>query len=307
MIKMNFEKKYYPSKDEVFSIMFEKHELFERLLNAVLREDGQKPVTVHKPKCQYTLTGENARKNMIRFDVFARDKQDNIYSIDMQGNYRVKRVRNRIVYYVCKALSNEEVVDSRYEDLKNVYVTFIMSKYDKAPNAVERYQLLSSRTKEPYTDLLTLYEVYAPRAETLPDSSELKIFLRFFTIFSEEDAEKFRDDFNGIELAKILIESYNAALTSKDDIDRITRKSVYKSKNTDELILALQDEADKRVEEATERVTKETTERVTQEVTQQVNMKFAKTLRELGQSDQVIAKSLGIELKDVPDLFESKE
>lgn len=266
--------------------MFENHELFERLLNAVLGEAGKKPVKVDKPKCQYTVTGESAGANSIRFDVFTRDNENHLYSMDIQGNYNVKRVHNRLAYYMCRAISNQTVVDSKYEDLKNVCVTFVMSNHKTNSKPVVCYQLRSEDDEKPYTDLITLYEVYAPQADELSYSSELKVFLKFFTIKTKEDAEAYCQEFDGVDFAKVLVQAYNSALVDKSAIHKVVSSLKYKDKSNDELIMELT-------------VAKEEAE---QKAEQKARREMIRILRKLDTSDEKIAEELGLTVEEVRGL-----
>lgn len=291
MIEMNFDEQYCPAQDEVFSTVFSNRELFNELLNTVLREDGKEPVEVYQPKCQYTINRENTHNSSIKFDIFARYKKDKLYSMDMQGTFQAKRVRNRLTYQLCKSIDSEVVVDNMYEDLRHVCVTFIMSKEDSDSNPVSCYQLCNNQSKEAYTDLLTIYEVYVLQVDKLSDSSKLRMFLKFLAIETEEDAENFCKEFEKEPFADNLVQPYNSALIDKTSINKITRSSRYKNKRDSEVfmeIAVLNEEYEKTMEEY--------------EKTMAAVKRGVKALRELGQSNEQIAKTLDLSVEEVEQL-----
>ena len=125
-----FREDYPPRNDIVFSIMFGDMELFSLLLKTVTGHT----LNAKEIISQASVTPDNVEHNYIRFDTFAKDENGTIYSIDLQNTYSETLIKNRTIYYACRAISSQTVEKGCYEKLNKVVVSFIMtSKKNKLP------------------------------------------------------------------------------------------------------------------------------------------------------------------------------
>jgi hypothetical protein len=147
---------YLPANFKVFSIVFYHRDLAEAAISAIVGED----VTIIDPLAEHRNDILKAIESSIRVDVFLKDVDDRVFTLDMQRAYLKTRNRNRNVYYGAKELASQEVKDGRYEKLKQVSITFVFEN-NTTPRvpAVAKIQFADVNTKETYTDLITLYEV----------------------------------------------------------------------------------------------------------------------------------------------------
>ena len=105
-MRINLNKKYLPANDVVFSII------------------------------RYN---ENVDEKTIRFDTRGVDINGKIFTLDMQRSYLVVRHKKRTVYYGCREIAKQTVVDFRYEDLVSVSVAFVIT--NRGNRKVEKIQL----------------------------------------------------------------------------------------------------------------------------------------------------------------------
>lgn len=102
---MNFNKKYLPKSDVVFTVMFLNKELCERTLQAILGESIELVDIVAESKNDM----HKAALNAIYFDIKTKAVDRRIVTLDLQRKYIKDRVRNRTVYYACREISSQEV------------------------------------------------------------------------------------------------------------------------------------------------------------------------------------------------------
>lgn len=205
-MRINLNKKYLPANDVVFSIMFESIPMFTNLLDAVTG-DKHNIVSVVSQASRYN---ENVDEKTIRFDTRGVDINGKIFTLDMQRSYLVVRHKKRTVYYGCREIAKQTVVDFRYEDLVSVSVAFVIT--NRGNRKVEKIQL-KSENGEIYTDLLTLYNVYLPKEmDSRTGNSDLDIYIDFFSIKSKSSAKKFERKYTNNTLATTLIRAYNRAI-----------------------------------------------------------------------------------------------
>ena len=95
-MKLNYNNDYYPCKDVVFSIMFGKSYLFCELVSAITND---KVVLNEEPHYQASLREDDVLLNSIRFDTFAKAKNEKFYTADMQRQYKESRLERRTIYY----------------------------------------------------------------------------------------------------------------------------------------------------------------------------------------------------------------
>ena len=59
------------------------------------------------------------------------------------------------------------------------------------------------------------------------------MFARFFTISSQDEADKFVDDFGTIDLVKVMIMDYNNAVANANNLQRIENSQYFSSRLTE--------------------------------------------------------------------------
>lgn len=238
-MELPFREDYPPRNDVVFSIMFGDMELFSSLLKVVTGH------TLHAKEVisQANVPPDNVEHNYIRFDTFAKDENGTIYSIDLQNTYSETLIKNRTIYYACRALSSQTVEKGCYEKLNKVVVSFIMTGKDsELPVEVITLQ---NQHHENYSDLLTLYNVYTKTVNRSGDSSEynaLRIFSSFFSIKTEEHMQQFVEDYGETETGKRLLYLYSKAIL-KENLNNIREGEYFDMKITEQDINEAKKEA----------------------------------------------------------------
>lgn len=86
---------YKPTNDRVFTLMFLNKELAETVIGTIVGEQ----VELKDSFTEYDVNTLKAYLSKVRFDVYARSKDDCVFTMDMQRRYFRSRVRNRSVYY----------------------------------------------------------------------------------------------------------------------------------------------------------------------------------------------------------------
>ena len=228
-IEIQFNEKYQPKHDLIFSIMFEDVHLFTILLKA---STGRKIVT-KKVYSQASVTPDNIYGSYIRFDNFSPDEEDGtLYSLDLQNTYAEELLKNRTIFYACRGVSGQKVIKGNYQNLNKVVVSFIMTK-KKNEKPIEIINLYN-QYHEKYSDLLTLYNVYVPSVVEHNDTNDdLKVFAAFFSVSSYEKMLKFYNDHKNNPLAAELILRYNKAI-GYENLDNLAEKEYYKMKITEQ-------------------------------------------------------------------------
>ena len=228
-MEIPFREDYPPRNDIVFSIMFGDYTLFASLVKAV---------TGHTLKAKEIISQANVRPdnvehNYIRFDTFARDENGTVYSIDMQNTYSEMLIKNRTIYYACRALSGQTVEKGKYDKLNKVVISFIMTSV-KHSEPIEIIHLCNQKN-EIYSDLLTLYNVYTPSiTDEEPDiPSDIRIFSDFFSVRTYEDMKVFCENYSGTEAGKRLIILYRSAL-GQTDFNNIKEREYFNMKITEQ-------------------------------------------------------------------------
>ena len=222
-----FREDYPPRNDIVFSIMFGDYTLFASMVKAI---------TGHTLKAKEIISQANVRPdnvehNYIRFDTFAKDENGTVYSIDMQNTYSEMLIKNRTIYYACRALSGQTVEKGKYDKLNKVVISFIMTSVKNSP-PVEIIHLCN-QNNEIYSDLLTLYNVYTPSVISENVSSDIRIFSDFFSVRTYDDMKRFCDSYSGTETGKRLITLYRCAL-GQTDFNNIREREYFNMKITEQ-------------------------------------------------------------------------
>ena len=229
-----FREDYPPRHDVVFSIMFGEMELFSALLKSVTGHvlDAEEVIS------QASVTPDNVEHNYIRFDTFAKDKNDTVYSLDLQNTYSEELIRNRTVYYGCRSVAGQTVVKGKYDKLKKVVVSFIMTKKNKKNTPIETIRLCDDKGNV-YSELLTLHNVYVPAVNRASDDTvdkNLKIFSGFFSVNSKEKMREFIDLYADDILGDKLISSYSKAIL-RGDLQTIEEREYFDMKISEQDIM----------------------------------------------------------------------
>ena len=239
LVKLPFREDFPPRNDVVFSIMFGDMYLFSSLLKAVTGH------TLHAKEIisQASVTPDNVEHNYIRFDTFAKDENGTVYSIDLQNTYSETLIKNRTIYYACRALSSQTVEKGCYEKLNKVVVSFIMTS--KKSNLPVEVITLQNQNHENYSDLLTLHNVYTKTvngSESKELNRELKTFSEFFSVSTAEQMQEFYDCFGDSELGESLIRIYGKAIL-REDLGNIQEREYFDMKITEQDINEAKKEA----------------------------------------------------------------
>ena len=239
LVKLPFREDFPPRNDVVFSIMFGDMYLFSSLLKAVTGH------TLHAKEIisQASVTPDNVEHNYIRFDTFAKDENGTVYSIDLQNTYSETLIKNRTIYYACRALSSQTVEKGCYEKLNKVVVSFIMTS--KKSNLPVEVITLQNQNHENYSDLLTLHNVYTKTvngSESKELNRELKTFSEFFSVSTAEQMQEFYDCYGDTELGEVLIRIYGKAIL-REDLGNIQKREYFDMKITEQDINEAKKEA----------------------------------------------------------------
>ena len=105
-----------------------------------------------------------------------------IVTLDLQRKYIKDRVRKRTVYYACREISSQEVKHGKYENLKNVIITFLLTEASLKHTSDDSCIVLKNNvTNELYTNILTIHEVNIKHIDD-KNAEELQILKQFFEI-----------------------------------------------------------------------------------------------------------------------------
>jgi len=242
-MSLNYHEHYYPSNDVVFSVMFGKRQLFCALVSAVT---GDKVDLEGDPHSQATLREDDVLLNSIRFDTFAMALNNKLYTADMQRSYKEARLERRTAYYACRAISTQEVKDMAYEELNPVNISFILTDH-REKQAIRRIKLCDIDTFEMYDDLIEITLVHIPTViKTADNTSNLYIFARFFAISSQDDADKFANEFEATDLGKELVNMYNSVVANANNLQRIENSPYFTGRLTEAQLEVERQKAERR-------------------------------------------------------------
>jgi len=186
-----------------------------------------------EPHSQATLREDDVLLNSIRFDIFAMARDNKLYTADMQRSYREALLERRTAYYACRAISTQDVKDMAYEDLNPVNISFILTDHDdKKP--VRKIKLCDIDTFEVYDDLIEITLVHIPAVIRNTDKgSNLYLFACFFSISSQDDADKFVYEFEMTDLGRELIIMYNNAVANANNLTKIETSPYFTGRLTE--------------------------------------------------------------------------
>ena len=214
----------------MFCIIFANKELFIRLGQSIHR---QEMILEGDPLSQAVRQERDVKLNKILFDVLAPAVR-NFFTADMQRRYFKNTQENRTVYYICRTISTQKVDNGKYENVKPVHISFILTtppeeSQDPEHKGIRQVSFCYRDTGEVYSELANLYLVYVPiiveqgvTENSDQEQKDLYVFARFFAIETYEDAEKFCLDFADNQLGKDLMSMYGEVLgdvTALEDLE----------------------------------------------------------------------------------------
>ena len=244
--KLMLNTEYLPKNDTIFSIMFSDKTLFAALFAALIGESIE-PTEVLS---QASIVSENIDQQGIRLDTYGMDSNGRSFSADMQNKYFRKYVANRTIFYASKLISRQTVTDYKYEELKQVAVSFILTSKEKSP-PVEIVRMYN-QNNELYSDLITLYNVYVPTAIHAADNEVdpvVKMFSIFFAITTQEELDRFSETYREDPLANLILRKYGEAI-NHPHLDEIARKEYFQMKSYEQLHMELLEEKENMKAEA---------------------------------------------------------
>lgn len=227
---MKFNIKYLPKSDVVFSVMFINKELCEKTLEVILGEKIELKDVVAEAKNDL----HQAALNSIYFDVRTQTLDGRIVTLDLQRKYLKDRVRSRTVYYACREVADQKVQKGKYENLKNVVVTFLLTEAALKYTADNKAVFLKDEiTGERYSDLLSIHEVNIKHISE-QNTVEMQILRDFFEMNTQEDCEQFVKKYENTYYGKLLIDTYNSVVGDVSILDRLGEEDKYMLRLSDE-------------------------------------------------------------------------
>ena len=283
---MNFDINYLPKSDVVFTVMFLNKELCERTLQAILGENIELVDIVAESKNDM----HKAALNAIYFDIKTKAVDGRIVTLDLQRKYIKDRVRKRTVYYACREISSQEVKHGKYENLKNVIVTFLLTEASLKHTSDDSCIVLKNNvTNELYTDILTIHEVNIKHIDN-KNAEELQILKQFFEIENQSDFDQFSNDYGNTNYGKLLLNCYTKTIREDTLLDSLAKEDKYMIRLTDEERLQEREEG---------------REEGRQEGRQNKATEIALNLLNMDMSFSVISQATGLSEKEIQQLKNS--
>ena len=216
-----------PSNYIVFGLIFEDRQIFKETVKCVLGDEINDETYV---VCEKEDRMGSSVYNKMRFDVYA--KSDKIYSLDMQTGYTGEMIRNRLVYYACRAVGGQEVKKFEYGKLKMCVVTFIFEKNSHNSNQFLTTYYMATEIDGKvvkYSDLLNIVELNLGYYEGT-ENENLNILCEFLKIQNNDDLEEFHEKHGGSGFGGILYEKYLKVISNKDIMERVASMQLYQEK-----------------------------------------------------------------------------
>lgn len=220
---MELNSNYLPRADVVFTVMFLNKELCEKTLKIILGEEIELANVQVESKNDLHM----AALNSVYFDVRTLAKDGRIITLDLQRKYMKDRVRNRTIYYACREIGFQPVVKHKYEKLKNVIITFLLTEAPMIHTTDNRkIQLHDNKTGEIYSELLTIHEVNIKHI-TEQNSVEMQILRDFFQIENQESFDKFVDAYSNTEYGYLLLKNYVSSVSDAKFLSDLGKETKY--------------------------------------------------------------------------------
>jgi len=218
-LQMSFNANYLPKSDVVFTVMF----LSEKTLEAIIGEQ----IELIDIAAEYKNDLHKAALNSIYFDIKTRAVDGRIVTLDLQRVYSKDRIRNRTIFYACREIASQKVEKSKYENLKSMIVTFLLTEAPLKHTTFNRkIKLVEETTGKVYSDLLTIHEINI-RHISKKHSQELQILRQFFEIDTEKSYQKFVSAYAQTQLGALLLEAYDDAVSDPSVLDYLSEEDKY--------------------------------------------------------------------------------
>ncbi len=220
---MSFNANYLPKSDVVFTVMFLNKELCEKTLEAITGEQ----IELIDIAAEYKNDLHKAALNSIYFDIKTRAVDERIVTLDLQRVYSKDRIRNRTIFYACREIASQKVEKSKYENLKSVIVTFVLTEASLKHTIFNRkIKLVDQTTGKVYSDLLTIHEINI-RHISKKHSQELQIIRQFFEVDTEKSYQKFVSAYAQTQLGALFLEAYDEAVSDTSVLDCLSEEDKY--------------------------------------------------------------------------------
>ena len=220
---MSFNANYLPKSDVVFTVMFLNKELCEKTLEAITGEQ----IELIDIAAEYKNDLHKAALNSIYFDIKTRAVDGRIVTLDLQRVYSKDRIRNRTIFYACREIASQKVEKSKYENLKSVIVTSVLTEASLKHTIFNRkIKLVDQTTGKVYSDLLTIHEINI-RHISKKHSQELQIIRQFFEVDTEKSYQKFVSAYAQTQLGALFLEAYDEAVSDTSVLDCLSEEDKY--------------------------------------------------------------------------------
>ena len=222
-LQMSFNSNYLPKSDVVFTVMFLNKELCEKTLETITGEQ----IELIDITAEYKNDLHKAALNSIYFDIKTRAVDGRIVTLDLQRVYSKDRIRNRTIFYACREIASQKVEKSKYENLKSVIVTFVLTEASLKHTIFNRkIKLVDQTTGKVYSDLLTIHEINI-RHISKKHSQELQIIRQFFEVDTEKSYQKFVSAYAQTQLGALFLEAYDEAVSDTSVLDCLSEEDKY--------------------------------------------------------------------------------
>ncbi|MCL1793269.1 MAG: hypothetical protein FWG34_05320 [Oscillospiraceae bacterium] len=217
-----------PSNYVVFGLVFEDRQIFRATVKCVLGDeldDGAYVVSEKENRMG------SAIYNKIRFDVYG--EGDKIYSLDMQNGYAGEMIRNRLVYYACRAVGGQEVRNFGYDALKTCVVTFIFERGPRGGGQLlTRYYMAAEIDGAivKYSDLLSVVELNLGLYKATGNAN-LNVLCEFLRVQTTDDLRKFREKHGGGGFGEMLYGKYMKVAADAERIEKVSSMQLYEAKS----------------------------------------------------------------------------
>lgn len=289
---MNFNSKYLPKSDVVFTVMFVNKDLCEKTLNVILGENIELIDTMVESKNDL----HQAALNSIYFDVKTQAKDGRIITLDLQRKYDKNRIRNRTVYYACREIASQKVHKSKYEDLKSVIITFLLTEATLKPTTDNSsIRLHNDKTGEIYSNLLSIHEV---NIKHISDNNklEMQVLKSFFEIESQQAIDNFIKNYNNTSFGALLLKHYMSAIQDTSLLDILGEEEKF-------MIRLSEEERLEERQEGWQEGLKEGLQEGLQEGRQEGRLQVAKWMLKDGLSLDTISKYTGLSEQEIKNII----
>ncbi|MDR1765787.1 MAG: hypothetical protein LBR77_06820 [Lachnospiraceae bacterium] len=247
--KFQFQPKHQPGKDAVFCEVMLDGWLYERTFYAVTGKHYEivgKPLsqTVVKQPGRELTPAESHLLNSVRLDTIA-STVDAYLAADMQNEYIRALVINRAIFYGFRVSAYQPIPKPmRYDLLKPTIISFIVNDESQSESETIPIILANGNDGTKISDLLSVHIIFTAGIVGKGDRSnpDLYTLARFFEIQTQEQAERFEEEFGETELGGRLIMAYNQATANPWVLEDLGNIPYFTEKLTEEQLYAFKEE-----------------------------------------------------------------